>query len=162
VKYSKEKTVLISSWIVMILLLIRFVPKHRMREAHVPFLFKQLMTWIFGLTVVQLRLIRYPYRLFKKAYKASFSFEYFLYPALCSLFNLYYPEKRSNLIKALYYMTHCSIISIIEFFLEKYTKLIQYQKWKWYYTFITLWITYYASRVYSRWFFKGNTMSKGQ
>src|SRR4051812_5188334 len=85
-KYKAEKTIEISSWIIVSLLLIKFTPKNKIRESLVVFLFKQALTWIFGLLVVEKNLISYPYRLFfKKANKATFSFEYFIYPD-CALY----------------------------------------------------------------------------
>lgn len=150
-----EKTIEISAWIVTVLLLIKFVPKNKLREAQVAFLFKQVVTWLFGLLVVEKNLISYPTRLFfKKSNKASFTFEYFVYPALCSLFNLYYPEKRNSVIKLIYYISHSSIITIFEAFAVKYTTLIKYKKWTWYWSFITMCSTYYLSRIYYNYFFK--------
>lgn len=85
----------------MSFLLIKFIPKNMVREAHVAFLFKQLITCLFGLLVVENGNIKYPYRFFfKKSTKSSFTFEYFVYPALNALFNTYYPEKRNKYIKA--------------------------------------------------------------
>ena len=154
-EYRKEKIIEISSWIIVALFLIKFIPKNKLREAHVAFLFKQAITWVFGLLVVEKDNINYPYRLFfRKTVKSSFTFEYFVYPALSALFNTYYPEKRSAYIKALYYLFHTSLITVFEVLILKYTKLIQYKKWTWYWSFITIWITYYVSRIYQRWFFK--------
>lgn len=150
--HKVEKNIIISSWIITSLLLILFVPRDKIREAQIPFLFKQVITWLFGLVVVEKGFIEYPYRLFfKKANKSSFTFEYFVYR---TLFNLYYPEKRNALIKVLYYFFHTSIITFLEIIAVKYTKLIRYKKWTWYWSFITLWMTYYISRVYYRWFFR--------
>ncbi|WP_188696816.1 CBO0543 family protein [Pullulanibacillus camelliae] len=156
-KATKEKTIEKSAILITILLLILFVPRKGLREAHLAFLFKQVITWIFGLLVVEKDLISYPSRLFfKKSNRSSFTFEYFVYPALCSLFNVHYPEKRALLIKALHYIFYTSIITVFEIFAVKYTKLIQYKKWSWYWSFITIWLTYYLSRVYHRWFFSAN------
>ncbi len=154
-RHTKEKSIIISSWFIILILMVTLVPKHKIREAQVSFLFKQIMTWLFGLIVVEKGLISYPYRLFfKHTIKSSFTFEYFVYPAMCALFNVFYPEKRSLFFKTLYYTLHCALITSLEIFALKKTKLINYKHWTWYYTFATLWITYYASRVYSRWFFK--------
>ncbi|MDQ0245796.1 uncharacterized membrane protein HdeD (DUF308 family) [Bacillus fengqiuensis] len=153
--HKAEKTILISSWIITALLLIRFVPKDRIRHAQVPFLFNQMITWFFGLLVVEKGLIEYPYRLlFKKSNKSSFTFEYFIYPSLAVFFNLYYPEKRNMFIKTLYYFVHISLIIVCEVIAVKYTKLIRYKKWNWYWSFITVWITYYISHLHYRYFFK--------
>jgi hypothetical protein len=150
-----EKTIEISSWVVTALLLIKFVSRNNVRKAQVPFMFKQVITWLLGLLVVEKNLISYPYRLlFKRALKSSFTFEYFVLPALCALFNLYYPEKRHSAIKLLYYLFHTSIITGFEAFAVKYTNLIKYNKWTWYWSFISIWLSYYLSRIYYRWFFK--------
>jgi hypothetical protein len=155
VAYKVEKTILVSSWIFTILLLFRYVPKEKIREAQVAFLSKQAITWLFGLLVVENRLIEYPYRLFfRKSNKASFTFEYFIYPALCVIFNLHYPENRNATFKALYYLFHTSLITAFELVALKYTKLIRYSNWTWYWSFITIWISYYISCLNFRWFFK--------
>ncbi|MBU9710681.1 CBO0543 family protein [Evansella tamaricis] len=160
--YEKEKTVLISSWIISVVLLILFVPKNKIRNAHVAFLFKQAITWLFGLIVVEKGLITYPIRFFKKANKASFTFEYFVYPTLCTLFNIHYPEKKSNLIKLLFYFFHTSLIVVFEYYAVKKTRLITYPKWRWYWSFITIWGTYYISRIYYRWFFRDSINHEGE
>ncbi|WP_306009360.1 CBO0543 family protein [Bacillus sp. MMSF_3328] len=153
-KKKLEKNIEIGALIVTSLLLVKFIPRNKIREAHVSFLFKQVLTWLFGLLVVEKKLIKYPHRLlFRKSTKSSFTFEYFVYPALCSLFNVHYPEKRNSIIKLLYYLFYSSIITGFELFAAKYTKLIKYEKWTWYWSLITMWITYYLSRVYYRWFF---------
>ncbi|MED3550079.1 hypothetical protein P4449_06445 [Cytobacillus praedii] len=72
--YKKEKTIIVSALTVTFFLIVRFVPKDKIREAQLIFLFKQVLTWLFGLIVVEMGLIKYPYRLFfKKASKSSFS-----------------------------------------------------------------------------------------
>lgn len=153
--HKLERTIEISAWIVMIFLLLIFVPRNKIREAHVAFLFKQVVTWIFGLFVVEKNLISYPYRLFfRKANKASFTFEYFVYPALCSLFNVHYPEKRNYFYKFSHYFFYTAVITVFEAIAYKYTKLINYKKWTWYWSFLTIWFTYYISRIYHKWFFK--------
>ncbi|MBP1940358.1 hypothetical protein J2Z26_000077 [Bacillus luteolus] len=117
-------------------------------------MFKQVITWLFGLLVVEKALISYPNRLFfRKAIKSSFTFEYFVYPSLCALFNLYYPEKSNNVVKLIYYFIHTAIIAGFEIFAVKYTNLIKYNNWTWYWSFITMWLSYYISRIYHRWFF---------
>lgn len=154
-KYKAEKTIEISSWIIVSLLLIKFTPKNKIRETLVVFLFKQALTWIFGLIVVQKNLISYPYRLFfKKENKANFSFEYFIYPGLCALFSLYYPKNKSTFLKTLHYFISTSVIVIFEIIAVKYTKLIKYKKWTWYWSFITIWITDYLTQAFHNWFFK--------
>ncbi|WP_096187085.1 CBO0543 family protein [Evansella halocellulosilytica] len=148
-----EKKILIIAWIICSIALLIFVPKNRIREASVVFLFKQLLTWIFGIIVVQKGFIKYPYREFSKAIKTSFSFEYYIYPALCVIFNLCFPKQTKKVFQFGYYVLYTSIITAIEFVLERNTQLIKYIHWRWYWTWTTLFLTFYLSRKYYLWFF---------
>ncbi len=154
-----ETLLLTSAWIIFTVALIIFVPRNRIREAWVIYLFKQIITWLLGLAVVELRLIEYPIRLFAYANKTSFSFEYFIYPAICVIFNLHYPVGKSSIKQLLYYIVYCSAITIIEVFCEKYTDIINYTGWTWYYTWLSLFATFYLTRMFYLWFFK--TKNKG-
>lgn len=157
-----EKRIELSSWVVTALLLVIFVRKNKLREAQVAFLFKQVITWVFGLLVVEKNLISYPSRFFfKKTIKSSFTFEYFVYPALCALFNLYYPKNKNIFIKIGYYFFHAGIITAFEVYAVKYTNLIKYKNWTWYWSFITIALTNFLSHVYHRWFFKEKQINKG-
>ena len=60
----KEKIIIFSAYIGTTFLLFKFVPKNKIRHALIPFLFKQVITWFFGLLVVEKKLISYPYRPF--------------------------------------------------------------------------------------------------
>ncbi len=156
----KEKSIIAISYMIGVFLLFIFVPKDKIRQAQIPFLFKQATTWFFGLIVVEKNLIEYPYRpFFKKTYKASFCFEYFLYPVFSILFNLYYPEKRNIIVKALYNLFHTSLLVGSEVLIAKYTKLIRYKKWAWYWSFLTIWLSNYLSHAYYKWFFKDDSLN---
>ena len=151
----KEKAVLFSSYLLSIFLLIKFVPKDKIRHATVPFLSKQVITWLFGLIVVEKKLIEYPYRLiFKDTYKGSFCFEYFLYPVFCVLYNLYYPDTKARWIKMIYNFIHTTILASCEALIVKYTKLIRYRKWNIYMSFISMGLSNYVSHRFYKWFFK--------
>ncbi|MDQ0254544.1 hypothetical protein J2S74_001923 [Evansella vedderi] len=147
-------------WVVTAGLLFKFIPKDKVRQGVLAFLYKQVVTWLFGLLVVEKGLIKYPVRFFKKANKSSFSFEYFIYPSLCAIFNTNYPENKNKFIKIFYYIFNSGAITILEFILERYTNLIKYVKWKWYWTFITISLTYFSSRLFYRWFFKDEFKEK--
>ncbi|WP_324255005.1 CBO0543 family protein [Bacillus sp. REN16] len=131
-----------------------FIPKNKVHLAVVAFLFKQFITFLIGLAVVEWGLLEYPIRLFASINRASFTFEYYAFPVLCALFNVRYPTNRSTFIKFTYYATYCSVITLFEHYLEKYTELITYIHWDWYITWITLFISFYLSRLFCRWFFK--------
>lgn len=144
----------IIGWIITIGLLFKFIPKNKIRQALVAFHFKQVITWILGLTVVQYKLIEYPVRLFPYANKSSFTFEYFIYPSLCAMFNVNYPQEKKAFGQFMYYCYYCTAITIVELYVEKYTNILKYIHWTWYITWITLFITFYCTRTYFVWFFK--------
>ncbi|WP_428908313.1 CBO0543 family protein [Niallia sp. Krafla_26] len=145
---------------IFVLLLFNFVPRKRFREENIIFLFKQLITFLFGLLAVERKFLEYPSRVFfRRTLRSSFTFEYFIYPTICTLFNLYYPEKRGYFVKFLYYFVHTAPIAAFEVFAKKYTNIIRYKNgWTWYWSFITLWISNYISRIYHQWFIKAMTV----
>lgn len=98
--------------------------------------------------------IEYPVRLFSKANRTSFTFEYFIYPSICAIFNVHYPEGKGSFGQFMYYFYYCTAITIIEVIVEKYTNIITYVHWTWYVTWVTLYITFYMTRKYCLWFFR--------
>ncbi|WP_160680146.1 CBO0543 family protein [Clostridium sp. C8-1-8] len=134
--------------------LFKFIPKEKRREAIAVYTYTLTITWFFGLMVAEFNLIEYPIRQFPEAIKTSFLFEYFLFPSICALFVVNYPEMKSKLRKFLYYLAFCSILTIIEMFEERYTLVLKYIFWDWYVTWITFYITFYACYKYKKWFFK--------
>lgn len=151
---SKENIIYIFESILIIILLFRFIPKGKIREAHVTYLFKLVITWSIGLVVAEYRLIEYPVRLFPYANRASFLFEFFLYPSICALFVVNYSEKKSAFAKFMYYVYYCSALTIAEVLEERYTDILTYIHWAWYTTWSTFLITFYLSQKYNKWFFK--------
>ncbi|EGD48495.1 hypothetical protein Cpap_2917 [Ruminiclostridium papyrosolvens DSM 2782] len=150
----KEIVIMVAAWLLMISTLIAFVPKEKIRHAQVVFLFQQFVTWVLGLIVVEMRFIEYPARLFSYANRTSFSFEYFIYPSICVIFNLHYPKDNSKKKQFLYFFCYCTGMTIFEVLCEIYTDLIEYTNWTWYYSWITFYLTLYLSRKYYIWFFK--------
>lgn len=155
---TKEIIISIVEVILTIAVLIRFIPKNKIREAQVAYLFKLVLTWLLGLIVAEYKLIEYPFRLFAYANKASFLFEFFFYPAMCSVFIVNYPEKKSSFIQFMYYFSWCTVITIIEVIQERYTDILTYKHWTWYVTWITLYMTFYLSKKYNNWFFRKNDL----
>jgi len=142
------------AWIITICLLLLFIRKNKLREAQLVFLFVQVVTWLFGLLTVELKLISYPVHFFQYATRSSFTFEYFVYPSFCVLFNLNYPEEKSLIRQSFHYFAYASGITLFEILLKDYTYLIEYLKWNWYWTWVTLLVTFILSRLYYKWFFK--------
>jgi hypothetical protein len=133
-----------------------FIPKHKYFEASFIFLFAQLQTWIFGLLVVEFGLIEYPVRELSKANSTSFTFEYFIMPIMCIFFILYFPDTKKIPSKMLFYIEFLLPFTIIEVIVERYTLILKYIQWHWYFTFISMLIVFYIVRVGYKWFFKIN------
>ncbi len=140
---SVEKAILYFTWIATAISLVLLIPKDKIRLAIVAFLFKEFLTWPMGLYVANTT-------------KASFTFEFFFYPAICAIFNTHFPEDKPAYVRAFYYILYCTVITAAESLLERYTDLIEYIHWNEAYTWITLIVTFYISRQFIRWFFKIN------
>lgn len=135
-------------------LLYKFIPKSKIRQAHVAYLFTLIITWFLGLVVAELGVVEYPVRQFPYSYKAHFLFEYFLFPSICALFVVNYPEKKSYFKRFMYYFYFCATFTIAEVIEERYTNILKYIHWSWYVTFITMFFVFYIVKKYNFWFFK--------
>lgn len=129
------------------------IPKNKNRLAVAAFLFKQVITFIIGLIVVELGLLEYPVRLFASINRTSFTFEYYAFPITCAIFNVWYPNNRSTLIQAGYYVVFSTVLTIGEVIIEKYTDLIKYIHWEWYISWGTICLSFFLSRLFCMWFF---------
>nr|WP_223192238.1 CBO0543 family protein [Paenibacillus sedimenti] len=76
-----EWTILVIVWITAFSLFF-FIPRKTFRLAQVAILFKQFLTWVIGLVVVELGWIEYPVREFASVNRSSFTFEYLAYPII--------------------------------------------------------------------------------
>lgn len=148
-----EKIFLLSSWTI-VFISIWFIPKEKRANASVIFLITQLFTWILGLLVVEFGWLEYPVREFAKANATSFSFEYFSLPVITIFLVLYYPQHKPLPKKLFYVGAFSSTLTIIEYFIEKYTLIINYHSWKWYWSWISVTILFYLVMSIYRWFYK--------
>ncbi|MBS4213959.1 MULTISPECIES: CBO0543 family protein [Neobacillus] len=130
-----------------------FIPKNKFRLAVVAILFKQVITFLIGLVVVELGLLEYPVRLFPSVNRTSFTYEYFAFPVICAAFNVWYPNNRSTIFQLAYYVGFTSVLTIGEIIIEKYTDLITYIHWAWYISWISICLAFYISRLFCNWFF---------
>ncbi|MGN7401755.1 CBO0543 family protein [Cytobacillus praedii] len=122
------------------------IPKNKIRLATVAFLFKQIITFLIGLVVVELGLLEYPVRLFAPINRTSFTYEYYAFPVTCAIFTVWYPHNRRTFIKLGYYITFTSILTLGEVIIEKNTDLIKYIYWEWYISWITICLSFYLRR----------------
>ncbi|KAF0818120.1 hypothetical protein KIS4809_2922 [Bacillus sp. ZZV12-4809] len=134
--------------------ILAFIPKNKIRLAVVALLFKQFITFLAGLAVVELGLLEYPIRLFPSINRTSFTYEYYALPAVCAAFNVWYPNGRSRVFQISYYAGFVSVLTIVEVLIEKYTALINYIHWEWYITWVSLCLSFYISRLFCKWFFQ--------
>ncbi|MCH1624395.1 CBO0543 family protein [Fredinandcohnia quinoae] len=130
-----------------------FTAVKQIRLAAVAFLFKQVITFLFGLLVVEFDMIEYPVRLFSAINRTSFTYEYYAFPAVCALFNVWYPSDRSVLVQLGYYVGYTSVLTAGEVLIEKYTALIDYIHWEWYISWITIFLSFFLVRIFCVWFF---------
>lgn len=130
-----------------------FIPKNKFRLAIAAFLFTQVITFLIGLLVVQLGLIEYPVRTFSSINRTSFDYEFYFFPVVCAVFNVWYPNNRRILIQFGYYIVFSTVLTIGEVILEKYTELIHYIHWDWYISWITIFISFFTVRLLCVWFF---------
>ncbi|KOP71015.1 hypothetical protein AMS60_23460 [Bacillus sp. FJAT-21945] len=130
-----------------------FIPKNKIRLAIVAFLFKQIITFLIGLVVVELGLLEYPIRLFSSINRTSFTYEYYAFPVTCAIFTVWYPHDRRTFIQLGYYIAFTSILTLSEVIIEKNTDLIKYIHWEWYISWITICLSFYLTRSFCVWFF---------
>lgn len=149
-----DRIILLCAYLAAVALLLFGTPRGKIREANVIFMFKQVLTWLIGLVVSELRLLEYPVRSFAYATRASFDFEYFIYPATCVIFILRFPENKSVWHKIGWYLFWPTWMTILEVLLEKHTSLVHYEHWAWYWTWSTLLLTFTIPRMYFKWFVK--------
>jgi len=155
-----ENIIEISSCVISMGLLLRLVPLNKLREASLSLIIMQSLTWILSGVTVQYKLIEYPVRYFSYAFRTSFTFEYIMFPIISVLFNLYFPRKGSKLRKSLYTFSFPTVLIIFEIIIEKYTDNIEYLKWNWFYSWVSMLITLLIAYGYYRWFFKKLNESK--
>lgn len=131
------------------LLLLPFAFKRvRLKDWLLVFFLKGYLSSFIGTVIVKNKNIKYPIRIFPEYFRISILFDYFLFPLLCVFYNRTSLRTKPILtfIQAFLYSVP---ITIIEFFLEKYTDLIEYRKsWNWLITYVTLTITFLIVRVF--------------
>lgn len=149
-----ERIILYCAIVVSVILLFIYVPRNKVREAVSIFLFKQSITWLFGLTTAHFGLVEYPVNIFHNATKSGFVFDFVAFPVLCVLFNLYYPERKNGFLQFMHYFYYCTAMTLVEVILERYTNVIKYIHWSWYLSWTTLFLTFFVSRRFYLWFFR--------
>lgn len=133
---------------------LNFIPKSKWREASIIFLSQQLITWFLGLLIVELHFIEYPIRELSKVNRSSFVYEFLLFPLVSVFFCIYFPTTKAKWYKLLYISAFCTGISVPEVTFEKYTNLIHYIHWGWYFTWLSTFSTLVLVYIFYKWYFK--------
>lgn len=149
-----EKYILHFVWAATLISMVFLIPRNKVREAVVAFLFKQAMTWPLGLFIADMGWIQYPIRFFENVNRGSFTFEYFFYPVICAYFMVYFPNDKRLVTRAAYYFAFSTTLTLAELVILHNTDLIIYIRWNAYATWISLFITFYITRKFCLWFFK--------
>ncbi|MCM3602749.1 hypothetical protein M3175_18600 [Robertmurraya korlensis] len=141
---TKEIIVIIVSWVISIYCLLKYVPRERLREAHISLLMSQTLAWIFEFIQVHFELVEFPFREFHNATKMSFSLHYIVLPSFGVFFILLYPLKKGLYRRILHYLIFSAALPSYTSIVEHFTSLIEFKKWNWFIAvcanFILLWI----------------------
>lgn len=151
--HKLETFLLVSAWVVT-LASVLFIPRKMAWEASFIFVLTQLFTWILGVTVVECGWIEYPVHELSKANSTSFFFEYLLLPMLAVHFILRYPAGKALWLRIVYFAGAMAAFTIAEVIVERYTLIIKYHGWSWYWTFISMSFVFYFTMVIVKWFFR--------
>ena len=141
-----EKTMLWLLALIGVGLFVFSMRKPPIKEWLLFFLLTNYFSSIIGVIVVEEGMLTYPVNLFNRHFDSSLTYEYVLFPVL----GVYYYQStfRSGwtgyFVKAAIYS---GIITITEFFLEKYTDLIHYESWTWIYTFLSTLFLLFIIRI---------------
>ncbi|WP_281279833.1 CBO0543 family protein [Cohnella pontilimi] len=124
------------------------------------FLFKQWITCILGHAAVQFGLLAYPFRELAESNRTSFTYEYMAHPVACAVFIVYYPSHRSRWIQIGYYVLFCTVLTVVEIVIQRYTDLIRYIRWNWFWSWGSLFLTFMVTRVFCVLYFRTMNQQK--
>ncbi|WP_305853291.1 CBO0543 family protein [Halobacillus amylolyticus] len=132
---------MITLWCLHILGLVLFIfalRKPPRKDWLLMFLISAYFAIILGVIVVEEHLLTYPVSLFKH-FQSSVLFEFLLFPVLCTYYyqTSYFTGAFGIIWQAVVFS---GVLTIIEFCLERYTDLIRYLQWDWYYTFTSVFL----------------------
>ena len=131
-----ERIILWSLLIIGITLLFSSLRKPPIKNWILIFSLSSCFSTFFGVLVVEEKMLEYPVRFLSNYFSSSLLYEYLLFPVVCIYF--YQTTYRSIYLNiVLQCILYTTVLTIIEFFFERYTELIKYHTWTWIYTFIS-------------------------
>jgi hypothetical protein len=66
----------------------------------------------------------------------------------CAVFNVYYPHNRSRWLQFGYYILFTTALTVGEVVIQKYTDLIRYDDWNWFWSWGSIFVTFLMTRVF--------------
>jgi hypothetical protein len=151
---SKETLILIVSWGIAIVLLIWKVPRNKIKDAQIVFLFAQSLGWLYVFVQSYFNNLVFPIREFPKATDMLVSLHFIIYPTFCVFFVLYFPETSKKWKIILHYLVFVFLNQSYEMLLERYTKLIDYKHLNALWGFLIKTLVYYCIYRFYRWYIK--------
>ncbi|GAA0343356.1 hypothetical protein GCM10008967_37250 [Bacillus carboniphilus] len=116
--------VLTGIWIVFPIILWKAVPRNRIREAIAAFLFFQMLTWLFSISLTFAGLLEAPVRFFKKATDINFTMEYMVFPTIGTIFQLRFPSQANYIKRVIHYLCYVGIILAFMFLVGTFTNIM--------------------------------------
>jgi hypothetical protein len=111
-------------WIILPIVLLIVVPRHRLRESIAVFLFFQMLTWLLSIYLTYFGLLTSPYRIFETATKINFTSEFLVFPTAAVFFQLWYPDSSGRLRRIIHYTISVGGILLFMYLLGSITKLM--------------------------------------
>lgn len=152
--FSKNILWIIITSIIVIFLLFLIVPKNRMREAWLNFIFFQSLTWGAGVILAEYDLVKSTFRMFPKATTQNFFNDFIIFPVFSVLYYFLFPYHRNRYIQCIFVLGATIFISIYDFSVEKFTDMKRYIHWSVFNQFILALIFNLGSLWFTKWFFK--------
>jgi len=110
------------------------------------FLLKAYFSSFFGVIVVEKKFLEYPVRFLDQYFEASILFEYFLYPIVCVYFyQTSYHSRLPGIVGQC--LLYTAALTSVEVLYEKYTNLIEYHRWTWVHSFVTIFVLSFSVRM---------------
>jgi hypothetical protein len=139
-------------WIIGLILLKVFTPKNRKRKLIFAIFICQAFIWLSDLIHVKYKLLLFPTREFPHATDILITTDYFFYPLLCGFYIIYEP-KVNLLWRTLYLSLWISGIVLFDVLIERYTNLIEYINYAWYWTWGVFFCLFALTNLIYHWFF---------
>lgn len=129
-----------------VLLLVVLLRKPGTKDWLLVYMGKAFVSSFVGFLIVERGLLEFPVRFLPQYFESSILFDYLAFPVLCVAYNQTSRRLKLNGI-ILQAVLYSGGITVVEFGLERYTAVIEYHGWTWYYTFATLTLTMLSVRA---------------